>query len=315
MLTCFPAGCDDELDVSIIARYCARKPYASKREFREELFGSRDAVWNSDLMSNIAHIIRQLPPGHYYSVDQFINRHTLLPYYALFLEPSQSARLYEDMSMGRGAGMNLRVGFAASIIPQPPFLKLCLACVEYDRQKEGFCYWHRKHQPFGVEVCATHNLPLLHTDVLTSNRHARYGLVTAEEALERADSIIEKTSLPSQDIFFALACSAAWSLEQSGWSPGLAFIHKRYRAILEQRYLITTNKRIRMSGIIRRFETMYSRDLQRQLHCILEGDILWIDHVLSNRLRYKHPLYHFLLIHLLGHSAESFFIDNQTMDY
>src|SRR5689334_5257918 len=110
MITLFPAGCDDELDFSIFARHCVRKPYRSKRAFVEELFGRGSIIATVGLPSNIAHFIRELAPGHSYTIDGFINQHTLFPYYALFLESDQAARLRQDMCLNNGPGIHMRSG-------------------------------------------------------------------------------------------------------------------------------------------------------------------------------------------------------------
>lgn len=309
MITLFPAACEDELDFSIFARYCARKPYHSKRAFVEEIFGKGTAIATIGLTSNIEYFIGELAPGHSYSAENFINQHTLLPYHALFLEPDQVARLREDMCIDNGPGMHMRAGLMASRIPLPPFLKLCAACIDHDRQQHGFCYWHRKHQPFGVEVCAAHNIQLIHTSTPTTNRQTRYEFITAEQAIKEMHSLTPPVPTSFHHLLAAIARSVAWALEQQSWSPGLASIHTRYLALLEQHGLATAHGHVRIAELLQRFHVTYSVDFQRRLRCELSENSsdMWLTRLVRKPKHAQHPLYHLLLMLLLGHSSESFF--------
>lgn len=309
MITLFPVACEDELDFSIFARCCARKPYWSKRSFVEEFFGKGTAIATVGLTSNLAYLMRELAPGHPYTIDTFINEHTFLPYHALFLEPQQVARLREDMCAGNGPGIHMRAGLMASKLPFPPVLKLCPTCITRDRQQHGFCYWHRAHQPFGVEVCAMHDAPLIQTDVPTINRQTRYEFVTAEHALEGMDSIVTPAPHPCHAVLSELARSVAWSLKQLSWAPGSTFLQERYLALLEQQGFVTAGRRVRIAALLDRFRTMYPEGLQRRLQCELDetSDDTWLARLVRRPKHTQHPLYHLLLMHLLGYSAEGFF--------
>ena len=309
MITLFPAACEDELDFSIFARYCARKPYHSKRAFVEEIFGKDTAVATIGLTSNIEYFIGELAPGHSYNAENFINQHTLLPYHALFLEPDQVSRLREDMCADNGPGLHMRAGLMASRIPLPPFLKLCFDCIEYDRHNYGFCYWHRKHQPFGVEVCATHNIPLIQTHVSTTNRQTRYEFITAEQAIKEMHPLTPPAPTSFHHLLAAIAGSVAWALEQQCWSPGLATIHTQYHALLEQHGLATAHGHVRIAGLLQHFHAKYPADIQRHLQCELSENSTdtWLTRLVRKPKHAQHPLYHLLLMLLLDQSAESFF--------
>ena len=309
MITLFPAGCDDELDFSLFARYCARKPYTNQKAFAEELFGRNTVVATAGLISHISYLVSQLAPGHHYSADSFIEKHTLFPYYSLFLNPYQATQLREDMCNDNGPGMHMRAGLMASKIPLPSFLKLCSACIEQDREQYGFCYWHRKHQPFGVEVCAVHGIPLLRTKVTTHNRQARYEFVTAEQAVSSMGSVLPPASLPFHDVLLAIARSVAWTLEQKIPPPGLEHIRERYLALLDEQGYLSADRHVRMEDLYRQFHATYPSDLLRLLCCELDdtSEDTWLTRLVRKPKHSQHPLYHLLFMHFLGHSAASFF--------
>lgn len=261
------------------------------------------------MTSNIAHFVRELSPGHRYTVNSFITQHTLLPYYALFTEPSVITQLQDDIHAGVTVNMLMRVGRTASRIPFPPFLKLCPACIEHDRQQYGFCYWHRKHQPYEVTVCATHSIPLMQTDVPTSNRVVRERFIAAEQVVQNLSYQIPATPGPVPEVLLASAHFVEWALAQQCWAPGLDFIHERYIALLDQRGLVTCQGRVRLEQLQQLVQATYSKDVLRQLHCEFSesSTSTWLMQLVRKRSKSSHPLHNFLLMHLLGYSAEQFF--------
>jgi hypothetical protein len=94
MIGCFPDPYPDELLYSVCARYHTRMMYfSSGYKTIQELFGNTSGV-TIDLPTRLEYLTTALPPGHRYTVDYLIDRHTLLPFYSPFLTVERVERIY-----------------------------------------------------------------------------------------------------------------------------------------------------------------------------------------------------------------------------
>ncbi|PHJ62307.1 hypothetical protein VF14_13990 [Nostoc linckia z18] len=84
MIAFFPDPYPDELLYSICARYTDIVQYPGSSSANQELFGSRSKIASVDLPINLSYLVANLPPGHQYTEDQLIDKHTLLPFYTQF---------------------------------------------------------------------------------------------------------------------------------------------------------------------------------------------------------------------------------------
>lgn len=130
--------------------------WGNQKTTLEDLFGSDTVVAVVDLPGHLDALVSRLPLGHQYSSDGIIDHHTLLPYFAPFLAPSQLEGIRHAMRIGAGSAITGRAGIMASTVKTPPVLQYCVQCVEAARMAYGEAYWHRVHQLPGVTVCPHH---------------------------------------------------------------------------------------------------------------------------------------------------------------
>src|ERR1700692_1392674 len=137
----------DELLYSVWARYGDRVRYPYKTMVLQELFGSSTIRPITDLPCYLKNFIDNLPPGHGYTADYFIDYHTLLPFYAAFFPSERLKRLKEQMNSNDPLRFSARAGITTGRrgIPISSRLRYCPGCVEEDRVLFGECYWHRFH--------------------------------------------------------------------------------------------------------------------------------------------------------------------------
>src|SRR5262249_32669730 len=102
MIGFFPEPYPDELCYSLCARYCRRAGYRGRISTVRDLFGSGSFRAVVDMPSRPDSLIASLPPGHGYTVDRFIDEHTLLPFYAAFFPPKRVARVRAEMRQSSG---------------------------------------------------------------------------------------------------------------------------------------------------------------------------------------------------------------------
>lgn len=128
MLHWFPTPYPDELLYSVLARYHVWSGNTSPKMTVEELFGKRTvrSVW--DLPANLKILLSQL--GTYWDADQLINNHTMYPYYAAFLLPTQAKQVKKSMLDNKGSTIHTRIGVAASNVKPKENLWVCSECIK-----------------------------------------------------------------------------------------------------------------------------------------------------------------------------------------
>jgi hypothetical protein len=167
MAGCFPDPYPDELLYSLCARYSDRVRYPDHRMVMVELFGSPKVTVAIDLPSHLGHLGAFLSPHSYYTLDNLINNHTLLPYLKHFFDCTSLERIRAGMLGTARQIVHYRSRFMKPRTTSSAYLRSCPVCIEEDINVFGSSYWHRIHQVPGVEVCPTHALFLEKSNVKT----------------------------------------------------------------------------------------------------------------------------------------------------
>lgn len=309
MIGCFPPPHPDELFYSICARYGERVRYSSPYFVLEDLFGTHTAKIGVDLPTRLDSLVAALPPEHPYTVDRFIDEHSLLPFYRPFVPIERYTKLRQEMGAD-GASLYGRLGLVASSIDPPKYLRLCSRCVAHDRIEFGEAYWHRIHQLPGLFVCPQHECVLGDTTILRQKGPAGSPeCFSAEYALKIKPLSSSKDRLPWHNVLLALAKDAAWLLNQRNLLPGYQRLKQLYRMLLKGKDLTDYRGLTRTESLHKGFQEYYSDELLDLVQCPLKvtqkGS--WPLDVLRVRPVGQHPLRHLLVIHFLGETAASFF--------
>ena len=168
VITCFPDPYPDELIYSVYARYQVRMGLRSGWATILKLLGS-NARAVIDLPYHLGHLTDALPPGHCYTIDYFIDNHTLLPFYRPFLPAERVKRIRSDMAGTSASAIHKTAGITPSSIRVLDKLKYCVLCADLDRRNYGESHWHCLHQVLGVEVCPLHRTLLEESNVQARN--------------------------------------------------------------------------------------------------------------------------------------------------
>lgn len=299
----------DEIFYSVCARFSDRTQYRSQRSIVQEMFATGNAIATVGLPSHLGRLVGSLIPGHRYSVDQLIDEHTLLPFYAPFLPPARLAQLREQMRGDNGGAIHTRAGIMASRIPLPSFLRFCPCCAREDRQQFGEYYWHRLHQVPGVEVCPFHQVWLEAGEICIQRRQTRYVFVSAERAIQSTPERALLLSDTCHQILLQVARDACWLLNHQ--EPVLASEERRrrYLHLLARHGWATASGIVHQRELLQAFKAYYSPEGLHLLHCELDENTQdhWLARLVHTKEVAQHPLYHLLLIQLLGFTAETFF--------
>lgn len=318
MISCFPDPYPDELLYSLCARYAERVRFPSEKAVIHELFGEEAAVAIVDLPSNLGRLVSSLPKDQLYTIESLVNKHTLFPFFAPFLDPTQAQQVMADMEATKGPTIHSRSGIMASKVQPPTRFKFCPLCAEHDKKEFGEYYWHRLHQIPGVEVCFEHNVRLVNSRVRIQNPQLRYRFVSAEEGIRLSKSDACKLKTVHHEIFIKIAQDAAWLLNHPTSPPGLRVLLKRYRQLLAEQDLATYNGRIRVTKLLNDFCQAYPIDLLSALQCQVdtESEHNWLFRLVRSPKGSQYPIRHLLLIHFLGHTAETFLqLPNQFLPF
>jgi hypothetical protein len=309
MIGVFPDPHPDEIFYSICARLCERAGYSKHRIAMRDLFGSEAVVASVTLPSHLDDLVARLPLESAYTSDYLIEEHTLLPFYSPFLPSGRVGRLRQDMCGRKGPAIHMRSGLMASRVPLPGWLRFCPQCIAEDRNRFGECYWHRVHQISGVELCPFHEVYLQDSDVPASNKRTRHEYVAAERVLQRTIQFLPGVRSPYHQILLEIARDVYWLLCQHHLSQDLKLLHYRYRHLLAAIDLATYRGRVDVSMLLQMFKEHYPAQLLCLLHCELEKDVQesWLLRLVRTPHGAQHPLHHFLLMHFLGQTVESFF--------
>ncbi len=312
MIGFFPDPYPDELLYSVCARFQDLVQYSNYELLVQELFGTRKTRAVVDLPTHLGHLVATIPSGHGYTVDRLIDEGTLLPFYSPFLPPDRVRSLREAMSGDDGSNIAYRVGIVGSTIRSPDHLRFCPLCAVEDKEQFGERYWHRLHQVPGVEVCPTHAVFLEKSSVSVKTQSNPLKFISAEQAIQvtswRLLDLLDLSD-PCHEKLLKLAYGAAWLLKQHDLVFSLQSIRNRYMYLLAERGLATYSGRVHQAQLLKAFKNFYSLELLQLLQCELGEEIYenWLSRLVRHSQGSQHPLHHLLLIHFLGHTAETFF--------
>jgi hypothetical protein len=142
------------------------------------------------------------------SLEEFLNRHTVLPYMTAYMQPGErrratSALVNDHSNQSRTASLVRR-----SVMGQM-WLRFCPLCVAEELRSYGDSYWHRIHQVTGVEVCVEHDSNLCVTPFRISRNP---GIPPPHQVLDYQSTYI---GIPR-----AIAAAIAHASAKALWTPG-----------------------------------------------------------------------------------------------
>jgi hypothetical protein len=220
MICVFPDPYPDELLYSVCARYSALMGYPNKITATSDFFGGTGVAAVVDLPNRLDYLINALPPGHLYSVDELIHRHTHYPFYAPFLPRDRALLVRDTMRSGGNNRVAERIGISADRLKMPTHLRFCPSCAQQDKARFGETYWHRIHQVPGVEVCPHHATFLEHSNALWRNSQNPGEAFAAEHSINDTPARALNPSEHIQSIHLSIARQALWLLEWSAETVG-----------------------------------------------------------------------------------------------
>lgn len=306
MIVSFPDPYSDEILINIGGRFQGRFMFPNEGSAVREFFGHGLVKVVADLPSHIDGLVSQLPSGHTYTSDQFIERNTLFPLYRWFLPEDRVEAIRSNMKVDQGKDLHILAGITACRISLPQHFMSCPSCVKQERNgpnKE--CYFHRSHHAPGVKICAEHQVWLETTSRQTT---ARREFVSAERIVEDQQSRPIDISNLRDKALLRIAIDVHWLLNANIQPCHYSDIRQRYiRHFITGGYA-SHSGHVRSKKLTTDLREFYGDALLEELDCGLVGMHArnWLARI-TQAGQVQHPLRHLLLIQFLGVTAEAFF--------
>ncbi len=309
MIGHFPDPYPGELIYSVCARFAERMKFPDFRRTMEALFNDPIFVPTVDMPNNLDALIASLPPGHSYTSDQLIERHTLFPLYGPFLRAENYRLVRENMKRSGFRTTQLRTGIIAGGVHMPQWLRCCPECDVENEKAYGETFWNRLHQAPGVEVCPVHKVFLESTNVRRQSPQHRHNFVSAQPLSRSSVSRSLDLSHPIHRSLLKIAEDVAWLLDQGNLASGLPVIHQRYLDLLVQKGLAIPTGKVKLDQLHSSFLSQYPRELLQ----LFQSDIPttecpdWILRLIRKPKGIQAPVRHLLMMQFLGVTAREFF--------
>lgn len=289
----FPRPYEDELLISVLARYALREG-SSARDTMRSMFGPGQTTAVVDLPAGLATLCRNLGGSDAgLSPESVRDQHTLWPFYRPFLVEPHRSEVLSDMHGHSGLAIHARCGILAARIPTPAYFRFCPACRADDVGQVGEPYWHRMHQLPGILLCPKHEIPLWDSALPRLLRTHRQRPVLLEETTEGVPIAVNpKTMGHHRDL--ARHVTALFSPIAQQFTP--TTLQARYVALLVARDMAAHTGRVRQQDFRAAFYGYFGTEFLASLWCTVPStDDQWLARLVRKPLHSNHPLHHLLL--------------------
>jgi transposase len=302
------AAFPDESLFGILSRHHVLSGHLSSGVSMIELIGRRTAspstAFPSDMRAMLAHL--KQPASN---VEDLVQRHTILPYFRLFVSSSRYRTSIGMLVSGAAAASKISLGLVASRIGAADQLRYCPICAHEDEALVGVATWYRVHQLPGVLVCPYHGVSLMESDCL-SQRLGRLQLFLPDAEGMRFYPAAASRSSATWSKLLLVSRLSAQTLVADVRMPSKWSLRACYATHLLQQGLAMSLSRIRQRELQDQFLD-YWAPLQAispfcgmfQRHTM---DSFWLASLCRKSRCSHHPLKHLLLIGFIEDDLASF---------
>lgn len=298
-----PTLLPDELLYSWLARVAALNAMGAPRDVLQRFFGCSTLVPSVDLPTQLLALAHRLGSWlPFATLDELLDRGTLLPYHRPFLTAASHSRVRQILLHGDGKGLKTLMGRVANRFGAHPALRSCPDCMADSWSCYGSLYWMRRHQLPGVNRCTIHGIPL-HGMQLQARTHRQRLLSPmatpgAQRAIQ-ADARQLRFALLSQDLLeIALPVIAPLQRAATYREAALALGYGTRRGRVEFPALV--------DALRRRYDDFEGFDHQARLLATAAHPLGWLRPLFDRPERSLHPICHLLLIDFLFGSVAAF---------
>lgn len=304
----------DETFLSILSRYHALYDPCSVTALLSHFLGGRGQRLHASIPSGLERFYQTAPTGLWRDFEDFLERHTLLPYYRPFLNPRAAGKL---------KGLPDRLDLTSKDLPfsaqggkARTALRFCPVCVHEDAKTFGQSYWHRNHQIPGMLFCHEHGVRLtdrcLRCGTMVRHRYRTplfLPKLKCECGYEFSDAAPSSTTpdiWQNRALNLARFCSGLLDAKLGPVDPSL--LSAFYRNTLRDRGYYQKGPRSKHQLWLDLLE-YYTPDFFRKigLNAPTKARPAWFSRLTIRSFEYtRHPLHHTLLLVFLFSKFETF---------
>ncbi|MFB7140796.1 TnsD family Tn7-like transposition protein [Gottfriedia sp. NPDC056225] len=296
MINQFPTIYPDELFYSVIARYHVRTGDMRQKESLNDLFNEVSISKRPyvEFPCGLESLHSKVSLYTNATVDEWIQKHTLVPYYASFTGESNRGQLTELVRKGERNGLVFNSSGAMKYtIPPPTYLRYCPICLNEDEATVGETYWRRSHQLPGVTVCVKHAYPLHDSQVLYGHRSHEPYVAATFDVCDGGPSFIPSTA-KSEWLVTRIAQESV-KLLANHQGMELTRIHSFYENALREKGCVGVKGRFDHQALYHSFRAFFEPNLLHVLHHDRTFQS-WRMIMPHSTNRPAHPLSHILLL-------------------
>jgi hypothetical protein len=294
----------DELIYSTIARYHYYSGNLELKDTIEECFGKRTIIATLELGGNFDYLSKAL--GKKYNSESLIAEHTLMPYYAPFIDEKIKNEIIEVMMYEGSNSIYTKLGIIAGGICKKDSIFYCPICAAKDIEENGEAYIHREHQLEGIILCSKHGMllkkyPLRRTDV------SRIEYIRFEEKYLNLKD--ENIQVEYYDKHLRLSKASYCLLDTNLNHVCREKVFRRYRYLLYKNGFLKGNNTVNQRKLYEEFISYYGKEFLRQLDSEIDygNEYNWLKVISRKSKRTSHPLRHLLFINFLCKDVAEFF--------
>jgi hypothetical protein len=259
MMSYFTDTYPDEIMYYILSRLYRDGDYTSREEFIKDVFGSDGKISSPLFMKRVEKILGNLPSHHAYSIDYFLNKHTILPALTPFITYDRFVYIKEKFLNLGSISDSILVAFENKQVSQENLvLRCCPNCAKQDVLKFGEPYLHRVHQFYDVLVCPHCKVWLIDiTFPVTSAEEIMFFTLDETKLWEKEPRYVDdKDSIGN--ILWRYAIEIQWLLQQPVFKCNSRNIIDGYIQILIDRGFSNSKGTLKWREITREFKEFYS---------------------------------------------------------
>lgn len=303
MITFFPTPYPEEILYSVFARYHDKSPNFNGSETAKDLFSVDRLVTNIEFPSRLVNLLRNMPVNRPYDdVDELITKHTLFPYYTVFLSATNKELIWQYM-LYRNVDIYNKVTGILNTEAENQFLRFCPECNKEAKERYGELYWQRFHQIRGLFICPIHKIPIYNSTVSTKENSYKY-IAANEENCSIKNEIIyepkvyEKLLLIAEDMY--------WMLNNSNIYTNIKEQYQNQLKILEYS---TVNGSLRQKTFINDFENFWGKPFLELIKNTITktNNSNWLLEMCWNKSFSVDSLKNLLLMRFLGQAPKDIF--------
>lgn len=297
----FPPLLPDELLYSVFARYHIWSGNENHRKTMRDLFGSMNVCAVTDLPCHLQKLSEHIP-GKSVAASEILWNHTLLAYYAPFMELERLVKVSEEMLYNDGRSLFMKMGLPASGVKNNKKLQYCLVCAASDREQYGVAYWRRSHQLPGVNVCYKHHYYLCDSSVYFSQPRNKHQYISLDFILDTSN--VSSTPMICNDTKEIEFAKLSHQLVNIGTEIKMCMKdrEKMYMGPLNNKGFLSAKGRNALSRIIPAMYNFWGTELLYRVGSTLNfnSSDTWLHKVLRKQRHGVHPVRHLLLHGFLG---------------